>query len=485
MTNQESRRSGPTVPLALVPVLLCGGSGTRLWPMSRRLLPKQFLPLVTERSLLQDTALRLKGLAGGGTPVVVANSEHRFMIADQLQAIGVAPRAMLLEPVGRNTAPAIAAAALLAARDDPEAVLLVLPSDHLIGNLRAFHRAAATAARLAAQGYLVAFGIEPTHPATGYGYIEAGEPIAGTKDAFRIRRFVEKPSAARARSFLARGGFLWNGGMFAFGARRYLEELRRHRPAIASAAEKALSLAARDLDFLRLDQDAFAACPSDSVDYAVMEKTGAGAVVRAGMGWSDVGSWASLWEVGRKDKAKNVSRGDVWLHDARGCYVRSDGRHVSVLGAKDLVIVETDDAVLVASRDRAQEVKDVVARFASRNRSEHVSHSRVYRPWGYYESVDAGHRFQVKRLMVKPGAALSLQRHARRAEHWVVVSGEARVTRDDEVMLLRENQSTYIPVGAKHRLENAGEAPLFIVEVQSGEYLGEDDIERFEDRYNR
>jgi mannose-1-phosphate guanylyltransferase/mannose-6-phosphate isomerase len=469
----------------LIPVILCGGAGTRLWPMSRKLLPKQFLPLVTEHSLFQDTALRLKGLQGAAAPVVVANHEHRFLAAEQLQAIGVAPRAILLEPVGRNTAPAIAAAAHLVAKDDPEALLLVLPSDHRIGNPRAFHRAALQAARLANDGYLVTFGIAATHPATGYGYIEVGEPIRARSGAFRIRRFVEKPTARRARAFLARGGFLWNSGMFAFAARRYLEELRRYRPAIAAAAEKALDAAARDLDFLRLEENAFGACPSDSVDYAVMEKTDAGAVVRAEMRWSDVGSWAALWELGRKDKSQNVARGDVWLHGARGCYVFAGDRHVSVLGADDLVVVETDDALLVAARGQAQQVKEVVARFERHNRSEHVSHSRVYRPWGYYESVDAGERFQVKRLMVKPGAALSLQRHRKRAEHWVVVSGEAKVTRGEETFTLEANQSTYIPVGTKHRLANQGTVPLFLIEVQSGSYLGEDDIERFEDRYGR
>ena len=470
---------------ALVPVILCGGSGSRLWPMSRQMLPKQFLALVTERSLLQDTVLRLRGLRGAGAPVVVANAEHRFLAAEQLQAVGVAPLATLLEPVGRNTAPAIAAAALQVAAETPDAVLLVLPSDHLIGDVPAFHRAVRSAAALAAKGHLVTFGIAPDSPATGYGYIEAGAPISGAKGAFRIRRFVEKPTLARARSFLARGGFLWNSGMFAFTARRYLEELGRFRPAIVAAAQEALAGAARDLDFLRLEAKAFAACPADSVDYAVMEKTAGGAVVRAAMRWSDVGSWSALWEAGRKDRTRNVTRGDVWLHGAKGCYVRADSRHVSVLGAEDLIVIETDDAVLVASRARAQEVKDVVARFERNKRNEHVSHSRVYRPWGYYESVDAGERFQVKRLMIKPGQALSLQRHRKRAEHWVVVSGQARVTRDGEVMLLGENQSTYIPLGAKHRLENPGEAPLFIVEVQSGSYLGEDDIERFEDRYNR
>jgi mannose-1-phosphate guanylyltransferase/mannose-6-phosphate isomerase len=343
----------------------------------------------------------------------------------------------------------------------------------------------ASAAALAAQGHLVTFGIAPTAPATGYGYIQAGERIGKVQNAFRIKRFVEKPSAAKARAFLARGGYLWNSGMFAFGAQRYLDELARHRPAIVAATRRALDGAARDLDFLRLDEEAFAACPADSVDYAVMEKTRAGAVVRAAMRWSDVGSWAALWETGKKDAAGNVARGDAWLHGAKRCYVRADTRHVSVLGAKDLVVIETDDAVLVAARERAQDVKEVVARLDRHGRAEHVSHSRVYRPWGYYESVDAGSRFQVKRLMVKPGHALSLQRHAKRAEHWVVVSGTARVTRGEETVTLEENQSTFIPIGMKHRLANPGSEPLFIVEVQSGSYLGEDDIERYEDRYNR
>jgi mannose-1-phosphate guanylyltransferase/mannose-6-phosphate isomerase len=469
----------------LVPVILCGGSGSRLWPMSRKLLPKQFLPLVSEHSLLQDTVLRLRGLKGARAPVVVANAEHRFIASEQLRELGVAPRATLLEPVGRNTAPAIAAAALLVAREEPRSVLLVLPSDHRIAKVAAFHRAAQRAAALAAGGYLVTFGIAPAGAATGYGYIQAGEPIAGAKGAWRIRRFVEKPSAARARAFLAGGGYLWNSGMFAFTAQRYLEELALHRASMLAAAKRAFESGTPDLDFLRLDPGAFAECPADSIDYAVMEHTARGAVVRADLGWSDVGSWSALWEVGRKDRARNVARGDVWLHDARGCYVRADGRHVSVLGARGLVVVETDDAVLVAARERAQEVKEVVARFDRHKRTEHVSHRRVYRPWGYYESVDAGARFQVKRLMVKPGQALSLQRHRMRAEHWVVVSGTARVTRGEESFELAENQSTFIPLGAKHRLENPGREPLFIVEVQSGSYLGEDDIERFEDRYDR
>jgi mannose-1-phosphate guanylyltransferase/mannose-6-phosphate isomerase len=471
------------MPSAVVPVILCGGSGSRLWPMSRRLLPKQFLPLVGERTLFQDTALRTRGVPGAGAPVVITNAEQRFLAADQLAEIGVEARALLLEPAGRNTAPAVAAAALHVAREDPAAVLLVQPSDHVIGDLAAFRAAVAEAVAAARDGHLVTFGMPPTEPASGYGYIEAGDALGG--NTFRIRRFIEKPTAEKARALLAQGGFYWNSGMFVFQARRYLEELGRLNPAMLQAVRAALERATTDLAFLRLDKDAFGACPADSVDYAVMERTAAGAMVRAAMGWSDVGSWSALWEVGAKDGARNVARGDVELRDASGCYVHANGRHVSVLGAKDLVVVETDDAVLVAAKDRAQEVKEVVEQLDRANRSEHVSHSRVHRPWGYYESVDAGPGFQVKRLMIKPGHKLSLQMHRQRAEHWVVVAGSARVTRGDEVFVLEKNQSTYIPLGARHRLENAGSEPLLIVEVQSGAYLGEDDIVRFEDSYNR
>jgi mannose-1-phosphate guanylyltransferase/mannose-6-phosphate isomerase len=473
------------MPDTIVPVILCGGSGSRLWPMSRRLLPKQFLPLVTEHTLLQDTVLRLHDLEGCGAPVVVLNQEHRFLAAEQLQAVGVQPRSMLLEPVGRNTAPAVAAAALHVVQEAPDAILLVLPADHLIANVAAFHAAARTAAAIANQGLLVTFGIAPTYPATGFGYIECGEAIAGQTGAFHIRRFVEKPDAAHAQAFLDHGGYLWNGGMFAFRAAAFLAELERLQPEILSATRKALANAARDLDFLRLERDAFGACPSDSIDYAVMERTTRGAVVRAEMGWSDVGSWSALWETSAQDASGNVTRGDVWLHGAARCYVRADARHVSVLGAEDLVIVETDDALLVAARGRAQEVKEVVERLDRQKRSEHVSHSRVYRPWGYYESIDAGERFQVKRLMVKPGHGLSLQLHRKRAEHWVVVKGRATVTRGEETVTLDENQSTFIPAGTKHRLRNLTDSPIFLIEVQSGSYLGEDDIERFDDRYGR
>jgi mannose-1-phosphate guanylyltransferase/mannose-6-phosphate isomerase len=467
----------------IVPVILAGGSGSRLWPMSRRLLPKQFLPLVGEHTLFQETVLRLRDLQECDAPIVVANAEHRFLAADQLQAIGVKAGALILEPVGRNTAPAIAAAALQVAGRDPGALLLVLPSDHLIRDDAAFREAVRLALEPASQGMLVTFGVPPTHPATGYGYIEAGDALGGA--AFRIRRFVEKPDLEKAREFLRQGGYFWNSGMFVFRAERYLEELEAQHPGICAAVRRSIEKASRDLDFLRLDSEAFAACPSLSVDYGVMEGTRSGAVVRAAMGWSDVGSWSALWEVGARDAAGNVSRGDVELRDAQGCYALADARHVSLLGVRDLVVVETSDAVLVAARSRAEEVKEVVAALARDNRSEHVSHSRVYRPWGYYERVDAGEHFQVKRLMIKPGHALSLQLHRQRAEHWVVVSGTARVTRGDETFLLERNQSTYIPVQVKHRLGNATAEPLLVVEVQSGPYLGEDDIVRFEDRYRR
>jgi mannose-1-phosphate guanylyltransferase/mannose-6-phosphate isomerase len=453
--------------------------------MSRRLLPKQFLPLVTERTLLQDTVLRLGALRECEKPIVISNNEHRFLVAEQLNELGVRPAVQILEPLGRNTAPAAAVAALHIRKDDPDGLLLVLPSDHAIADTAAFRDAVLAAQRAAEKGLLVTFGIRPTHPATGYGYIEQGEPLAGDARTFRIRRFVEKPDARKASEYLASGGFLWNSGMFVFSVRRFLEELGRLRPDILAAAEKTLAGAVRDLDFLRLDAKAFEACPADSIDYAVMEKTSAGAVVSADIGWSDVGSWSALWEIGKKDGLGNVTRGDAQLHDASGCYLWAGSRLVYLLGVKDLLVVETDDAVLVGERSRAQEVKDIVERLDQKRRSEHVSHTRVYRPWGYFESIDAGERFQVKRIMVKPGEALSLQMHRQRAEHWVVVSGRAHITRGDKVFDLAENESTFIPLGTKHRLENATDEPLYLIEVQSGSYLGEDDIVRFEDRYRR
>ncbi len=452
--------------------------------MSRRMLPKQFLPLVGTQTMLQDTALRVREL-GIEAPIVISNNEHRFLVAEQLNEIGIRPAVQILEPVGRNTAPAVALAALHVRKHDPDGLLLVLPSDHAIADPAAFAKAVAAARAAAEAGFLVTFGITPTEPATGYGYIEAGEPIAGTPGASRIRRFVEKPDAATAKEYVASGRYLWNSGMFVFSARRVLEELERLRPDILAAAKAASDKSVRDLDFMRLDAAAFEACPADSIDYAVMEKTTEGAVVASDMGWSDVGSWSALWDIGAKDAGGNVVRGDAHLHDVVGSYVLATSRLVYLLGVRDLLVVETDDAVLVGERSRAQEVKDIVDRLDKSARSEHVSHSRVYRPWGYYESIDAGNRFQVKRLMVKPGHALSLQLHHHRAEHWVVVSGTAKVTRGEEVLTISENESTYIPIGMKHRLENPGKLPLYLIEVQSGGYLAEDDIVRFDDRYQR
>jgi mannose-1-phosphate guanylyltransferase / mannose-6-phosphate isomerase len=473
------------VSRTLFPVILSGGSGSRLWPMSRRLLPKQFLPLVSRRTLLQETALRVRDMPGATSPILVGNVEHRFLAAEQLREIDVRPEAQILEPVGRNTAPAVAVAARCALEVASDACLLVLPSDHLVGNVPAFHAAVAAGLPLADEGALVTFAIAPRSPATGYGYIERGDALRGAAHAFRVARFVEKPDLEKAKAYVASGRFYWNSGMFVLSAARYLEELRRLRPDIAAGADAAWAARARDLDFLRLDAEAFSACPSESIDYAVMERTSSAVAVEADIGWSDVGSWSELWEMGDKDGDDNVVHGDVELQDARGCYVRSAGRLVCVLGAGDLIVVETDDAVLVADRSRAQEVKEIVERLDRRARSEHVSHRRVYRPWGYYEQVDAGNRYQVKRIMVKAGAALSLQIHRRRAEHWVVVAGTARVTRGDETFTLSADQSTYIPVETRHRLENPGPEPLYLVEVQSGGYLGEDDIVRLDDDYGR
>jgi len=435
--------------------------------------------------MLQVTVLRLQGVEGSLAPIVVSNDEHRFLVAEQMREIGVKPEIQILEPVGRNTAPAIAVVALHLQSRYPDASMLVLPSDHLIRNVPAFHAAIATALPLAAGGSLVTFGITPRGPVTGYGYIERGDPVGGSERSFRVRRFVEKPDLETARRYFSSDRFFWNSGMFALRPRRFLEELQRFRPEILTAAKAALEAGKSDLDFLRLDSAAFTACPSDSIDYAVMERTSASAMVQADIGWSDVGSWTALWEAGDQDASRNVVRGDVDLREASGCYVRAEHRMVAALGVRDLVIVETDDAVLVADKSRSQEVKEIVETLARNARTEHVSHSRVYRPWGYYESIDAGERFQVKRIMVKPGEALSLQMHHHRAEHWVVVSGTARVTRGEEVKVLKENESTYIPIETKHRLENVGKEPLFLIEVQSGSYLGEDDIVRFEDRYHR
>jgi mannose-1-phosphate guanylyltransferase/mannose-6-phosphate isomerase len=470
--------------MALHPVILCGGSGTRLWPLSRALFPKQFLPLASARTLLQETALRLEGLKDSSPPMLVSHVEHRFLVAEQLREVDVPPALHLLEPEARNTAPAVAAAALWLSRQDPEAMLLVLPSDHVIQDKNKFHEAVHRAARLAARGRLVTFGIVPSAPSTGYGYIQRGE-AEDVPDTFAVAKFVEKPDRERASAFLADGRYYWNSGMFLFTARRYLEELQRFRPDILASVEAALLRSTPDLDFVRLDAGAFARCPAESVDYAVMERTREASVVAVDFGWSDIGSWSALWELDPKDGQGNSVRGDVYLDGASGCYVRAEDRLVAALGVRDLVIVETDDAVLVAHKDHAQDVKQTVEHLKSSRRDEHISHRRVYRPWGYFESIGEGGAYQVKRLMLKPGSRISLQRHRRRAEHWVVVAGRAKVTRGTEETVLGPNESTYIPLGAKHRLENVGAEPLFVIEVQSGDYFGEDDIERFDDDYRR
>ena len=463
----------------LTPVVLSGGSGTRLWPLSRELYPKQLLPLVGERTMLQETLLRLGGL-DAAPPIVVCNDAHRFLVAEQLRQIDVQPKAIVLEPVGRNTAPAIALAALQAA---PGALLLVLPADHVIRDIAAFHEAVRSALPAAEGGRLVTFGITPTAPETGYGYIQAGSATTGA--AFTIARFVEKPDATRAAEFLAQGGYFWNSGMFLFQAGRYLEELGKHAPDILEAARAALAGARPDLDFVRVARDAFEACRADSIDYAVMEKTADAVVVPLDAGWSDVGSWSALHESLPGDVRGNVTRGDVLIEDSDRCYLYAESRLVSAVGLQDHVVIETKDAVLVAPKDRVQDVKKLVARLKAAGRQEHSLHREVYRPWGSYDSIDNGQRFQVKRLTIRPGAQLSLQLHHHRAEHWIVVSGTARITCGDKVFLLEENQSTYIPIGERHRIENPGKIPLHIIEVQSGSYLGEDDIVRFDDRYGR
>ncbi|HEX6979010.1 MAG TPA: mannose-1-phosphate guanylyltransferase/mannose-6-phosphate isomerase [Alphaproteobacteria bacterium] len=468
----------------IVPVILSGGAGTRLWPLSRELYPKQLLPLVSEYSLLQETARRISG-ASYAPPLVVCNDEHRFIIAEQLRLLGVKPRAIVLEPLPRNTAPAVAVAALMAAADDPNALILVLPSDHVLTELAAFHAAVAVAAAAARTGRLVTFGITPTGPETGYGYIRRDAPLTGIDGAYAIARFVEKPDLATAQSFIADGAWSWNSGMFLFPARLFLDELGRHEPDMLQATRDAVAGAVTDLEFVRLDKDAFARCPSKSVDYAVMEKTDVAAVVPAHLGWNDVGAWSALWELGDKDAGGNVTIGDVIAHDTRNSYLRSDRVLLSTIGVEDVVVVATSDVVLVAKKDRVQNVKNIVEELKAKGRSEATSHPIVYRPWGSYQCIDAGPRHQVKHIMVKPGHKLSLQKHAHRAEHWVVVSGVARVTRDEDLLTLRENMSTYIPVGCVHRLENPGPGPLHLIEVQSGGYLGEDDIVRLDDTYGR
>ncbi len=466
--------------MTITPVILSGGSGTRLWPVSRSAFPKQLLSLIGEETLLQQAVRRAARVAPDSRLILVCNNEHRFQVAEQMRQAGAASPKILIEPVGRNTAPAIALAAFEALATDPEAILLVLPSDQLIKNLEAFATAVQAGQPAAAEGALITFGIVPDQPKTGYGYIKANG-----KGVVDIEQFVEKPDLATAERYLKEGCYYWNSGIFMFRADAYLQELKAHAPDIYESSHSAYKVLQVDLDFSRIPEEVFSKCPSQSIDYAVMEKTQNAKMVPLGADWSDLGSWQALWEAESKDEANNALSGDVLLQDVSNCYVRADSRLVSVLGVKDHIIVETADAVLVAHKSATERISGLVAELKDKGREEAKLHQKVYRPWGSYESVLEDDRFKVKRIVVKPGASLSLQMHHHRAEHWIVVKGTAKVTCGDKQYLVSENESTYIPLGTKHRLENTGTIDLALIEVQSGSYLGEDDIVRFEDRYGR
>ncbi|MFT5606647.1 MAG: mannose-1-phosphate guanylyltransferase [Parvicella sp.] len=469
----------------MTPVVLSGGVGSRLWPLSRGMYPKQLIALADEKlSMLQQTVQRTAGLAGMHPALIVCNEEHRFMVGEQMQQIGVANATIMLEPQGRNTAPAIALAALAIAARDPEEVMVVMPADHIIADLDVFQNAVVIAAKQAKAGALVTFGIVPTSAETGYGYIRAGKPVG--QGAYSVAEFKEKPNAANAQHYLDSGDYYWNGGIFVFTAKSYLEELKSFAPDVYDCAERAIKGVVPDLDFMRVDAEEFAKSPNISIDYAVMEQTARAAMVPLAAGWSDVGSWSALWEVSDKDQNGNSVKGDVLLHDTHNSHIYAEDKLVSAVGVQDLIIVSTSDAVMVTSRDQAQSVKAIVSQLTDQGRSQASHHRKVYRPWGWYDSIDSSERFQVKRIQVKPGARLSVQMHNHRAEHWVVVKGQAEVLNGEKTFLLEENQSTYIPIGTTHALRNSSDTePLEIIEVQSGSYLGEDDIVRFEDNYGR
>ena len=469
----------------IIPVIMCGGSGTRLWPLSRAQFPKQFLPLVNDTSMLQDTIARLPNQHQ--SPVFICNEDHRFLVAEQVKQAQCDDATILLEPQGKNTAPAVALAALNAVSESKDSLLLVLAADHVIKDTEQFHQAVATASIAAEQGKLVTFGIVPTHAETGYGYIKKGSKQGGEKGdgTYQVAKFVEKPNSDTAKKYLESGEYLWNSGMFLFKASRYLEELKKFRPDILASCQEAMTKVEKDLDFSRPDREAFLRCADESIDYAVMEKTEDAVVVPLDAGWSDVGSYSALWEVCQQDAQNNVIKGDVIAHDTSNSYIHSQNKLIATLGVDNLVVIDTPDAVLIADKDKVQNVKDIVNELKAQQRPETTLHREVFRPWGKYDSVDNGERFQVKRITVNPGAKLSVQMHHHRAEHWIIVSGTAKVTLDDETILLSENQSTYIPIGVVHALENPGKLPLEMIEVQSGSYLGEDDIVRFEDKYGR
>jgi len=471
------------------PVILSGGSGTRLWPLSRANYPKQLLPLVGKETMLQTTLARAAALSNTQAPIIVCNTEHRFLIQEQCEAIKIKPEAIYLESAGRNTAPAIALAAFHLSQIDENALMIVLPADHVIDDQVAFAQAVETAKVAAQEDYLVTFGVVPSAPETGYGYIKAGTALSFATPialaAYQVQSFFEKPNRETATAYLQEGGYTWNSGMFVFTAKNYLQELQRHRPDIFAAVQKAWQEKTTDLGFILPGKDAFTASPSDSIDYAIMQVTDRAAVVPAQFGWSDVGSWDSLWQIAPKDGDGNVTSGDTLVFDTQKSYIRAENRLVAVIGLDDVIVIETADAVLVMHKSKAQHLKTAIQQLESSQRKEHLDHLRVHRPWGWYEGIDKGERFQVKRIMVKPGEKLSLQMHHHRAEHWVVVSGTAKVTVENQETLFTENQSTYIPLGKSHRLENPGKIPLHLIEVQSGTYLGEDDIVRFEDSYGR